>query len=243
MRETGNGPSTAAEGEAAARARVDALFARFNDLTPTDLAHLDLQREEAERRRPQLDAIDEAARASGRTELVRKARDEARRFVLSRFDEAAMSPTWLGPAWGVSTGGVEDRVAIVEAIADAAAATVVADIVAPDVVHALAADAEHLLGFADGEAFEGALIRGIEPPPPDLDDPPGRTIVVYGGAVIGGLIVAVAGALLVAPAVGVAGGAVFAMIVVAQGRRDPAERRARAGRPPSEDRAPGTTEG
>ena len=228
MSDDGDRPNTGPDGEAAARARVDALFERFNDLTPTDLAHIGLRRQGNEHRQVQLDYVEQAARASGRSVLLGQARDEARRVVFHRFDEAAMSPTWLGPAWGVSTGGVEDRVAIVEAIADSAAAAVVADLVAPDVVQALSTDAEHLLGLADGEAFEGAMSRGIEPPAPDLEDPPGRTLVVYGGAVIGGLLVAVAGAVLVAPAVGVAGGAVFAMIVIAQGRRAPGERPPRA---------------
>lgn len=228
MRDEGDRPNTGPAGEAAARARVDALFERFNDLTPTDLAHIGLVRQDDEQRRLQLEAVEQAARASGRSVLLGQARDEARAVVFHRFDEAAMSPTWLGPAWGVSTGGVEDRVAIVEALSDSAAAAVVADLVGPDVVRALSTDAEHLLGFADGEAFEGAMSRGIEPPPPDLEDPPGRALVVYGGAAIGGILVAVAGAVLVAPAIGIAGGAVFALIVIAQGRRAPDERPPRA---------------
>ena len=230
MGNEGDRPNTGPDGEAAARARVDALFERFNDLTPTDLAHIGLRRRDDEHRRLQLERVEQAARASGRSVLLGEARAEAQRFVFHRFDEAAMSPTWLGPGWGVSTGGVEDRVAIVAAITDSAAAAVVADLVEPDLVRALSTDAENLLGFADGEAYEGAMSRGIEPPPPDLDDPPGRRAVVYGGAVIGGLLVAVAGAVLVAPAVGAAGGAVFAMIVIAQGRRAPGDRPPRASR-------------
>lgn len=228
MSDEGQRPSSGPAGEAAARKRVDALFERFNDLTPTDLAHIGLRRQDDVQRQAQLEAVEKAARDSGRTVLLGQARDEARSVVFHRFDEAAMSPTWLGPAWGVSTGGVEDRVAIVEAISDSAAAAVVADLVPADVVRALTTDAEHLLGFADGEAFEGAMSRGIEPPAPDLEDPPLRGLVVYGGAFIGGVLVAIAGAVLVAPAVGIAGGAVFALIVIAQGRRDPSERPPRA---------------
>jgi hypothetical protein len=220
----GGRPDTGPEGEAEARARVDALFTRVNDLTPTDLAHIGLRRGDPEERRSALDAVDEAARASGRGVLVGEAREEAKQVVLHRFDEAAMSPTWLGPAWGVSTGTAEDRVAILGALSDAAAAAVVADLVAPEVVEALSVDAEHVLGLADGEAFEGAMSRGIEPPPPGADDPPGRTAVVYGGAIIGGLLVAVSGAILVATPIGIAGGLVFALVVLAQGRRPPGER-------------------
>jgi len=50
-------------------------------------------------------------------------------------------------------------------------------------------------------------------------DAPGRRVVVYGGALVGGLLVALAGAVLVAPPVGIAGGVVFGLAVIAQGRR------------------------
>lgn len=224
MSDEGRVPVTGPEGENEARARVDALFQRFNDLTPADLARLGLQRAEPERRAALLERVEAAARATDRGVLLGQARAEARQVVLRRFDEAAMSPTWVGPAWGVSTGTTGDRVAIVEALSDAVAAAVVEDLVAPEVAEGLSIDAEHVLGLADGEAFEGALSRGIEPPPADLPDPPGRTAVVYGGALIGGVVVAVAGAILVATPVGIAGGLVFALIVIAQGRRGPGER-------------------
>jgi len=76
-----------------------------------------------------------------------------------------------------------------------------------------------------GPSFDAELSRSFEPPQaPDVDDPPGRGFVVYGGAIIGGLLVVLAGIVLVTPPIGVAGGLVFAIIVIAQGRRGPGER-------------------
>lgn len=62
------------------------------------------------------------------------------------------------------------------------------------------------------------------------DAPPGRTAVVYGGALIGGLLVFAAGSLLVGPPVGLAGWAVFAAVVIAGDRRGPTRRRRRSSR-------------
>jgi hypothetical protein len=71
----------------------------------------------------------------------------------------------------------------------------------------------------------GGLGSAVEPPrAPDLGDPPGRTAVVYGGALIGGLLVFLAGVVLVSPLIGAAGGVVFATIVIVQGRRPRGER-------------------
>jgi hypothetical protein len=219
-----HGRSADVDAEAAARARVDALFERFNVLTPADLGHIGLQRADPELRRSLIDTVEAAARDADRSVLLGDARREARDVVLRRYDEATLNPTWVGLNWGLSQGTTRDRVAIVEAVSDAAAAAVVADLVPSDVTAQLSIDAEHVLGLADGDAYEGALSRAIDPPAADLDDPPGRTAVVYGGALIGGLIVAVAGAVLVALPMGVAGGLVFGLIVLAQGRRAASER-------------------
>jgi hypothetical protein len=223
-------PDIGPDGEDVARSRVDALFERFNTLTPVELAHIGLLRDDTDRR-ARLDAVEAAARASNRSVLLGEARAEARDVVLRRYSEGTLNPTWIALNWGVSEGTTADRVAIVEALSDAAAAAVVADLLAPAVVEALSIDAEHILGMASGDAYEGALGRAIEPPAADLEDPPGRKAVVYGGALIGGLLVAIAGAELVALPVGVAGGLVFALIVIAQGRRGPSERPPRSGEP------------
>lgn len=216
---------TGPDGEAEARARVDALFERFNNLTPAELAHVGLQRQDPEHHRSRMAAVEAAAEASGRGALLGEARAEAREVVLRRYGEGTLNPTWAGLNWAISGGPAEDRAAVVVALADAASAAVVEDLVAPEIADALSIDADHVLGLATGAAYEGALSRHIDPPPaPDLDDPPGRKFVVYGGSVIGGFLVFLAGVVLVTPLIGLAGGLVFAMIVIVQGRRPPSER-------------------
>ena len=224
MREGDGRPDTGPAGEAAARARVDALFERFNRLTPAELAHIGLGREDPERHRARMEAVEAAAEASGRSVLLGEARAEAREIVLRRYGEGLLNPTWAGLNWAVSGGPAADRAAVSLALSDAASASVVEDLLEPDALDALSIDAEHVLALASGDAYEGALARAIEPPAPDLADPPGRTAVVYGGALIGGLLVFLAGEVLVSPLLGIAGGLVFAMIVIAQGRRAPGER-------------------
>ncbi len=147
--------------EGRARARVDALFRRLDRLTPDELARIGLHRPPDEMREALLDAIDAAAAATGRETLVVEARDEAREVVLGRYAEGSLHPTWVALNWGLSQGTVEDRVAIVEALADAAAAAVVADVLDPDVLAGLALDAEHVLALAAGNASEGSLARGL----------------------------------------------------------------------------------
>jgi hypothetical protein len=224
MSDEGDRPDTGPDGENAARMRLDALFERFNNLTPTELAHIGLQTQDIDHHRDRMAAVEAAAEASGRSVLLGEARTEARELALRRYGEGTLNPTWVGLNWGLSGGAAEDRASISVALSDAAAAAVVEDLVSPEITDALSVDAEHVLGMASGDAYEGALARAIDPPAPDLDDPPGRTAVVYGGALIGGLLVCLAGATLVATPVGVAGGIVFAMIVIAQGRRGPGER-------------------
>ena len=220
----GHAPDTGPEGENAARVRVDALFERFNGVTPADLAHIGLQQQDEDRHRRRMEAVEAAAESSGRSVLLGEARTQARELVLGRYGEGTLNPTWVGLNWGVAGGSAADRVAISVALSDAASAAVVEDLVPPEVTEALSIDAEHVLRLASGDAYEGALARAIEPPAADLEDPPGRTAVVYGGAVIGGILVFLAGVMLVTPLIGLAGGLVFAMIVVAQGRRGPGER-------------------
>ena len=224
MSDEGDRPDTGPEGENAARMRVDALFERFNSLTPPELAHIGLQRQDPEHHRDRMAAVEAAAEASGRSVLLGEARNEAREIALRRYGEGTLNPTWIALNWSLSGGAAEDRASIAVALSDAVSAAVVEDLVAHEIADALSIDAEHVLGMASGDAYEGALARAIEPAAPDLEDPPGRTAVVYGGAVIGGVLVYLAGMTLVTPLIGVAGGLVFAMIVIAQGRRGPSER-------------------
>jgi hypothetical protein len=68
---------------------------------------------------------------------------------------------------------VEDRVAIVETLADAAAAAVVEDALDPEVAAALALDAQAVLGLAAGVVSEGSVAHAIgRSSDPDLGPSP-----------------------------------------------------------------------
>jgi hypothetical protein len=222
-----HGRDDAAHGDARARVRLEALFEGFDRLTPDELARIGLRRDHGQARRSQLDAVEAAAAAHGRTALLEEARTSARDTVLNRYSAGGLHPTWVGLNWGLSQGRIEDRVAIVEALEDAAAVAVVADVVDPDVADALSLDAEHLVGLAAGEANEGALSRAVEPPPAGYHDTAGRKVAVGTGAfavAMAGLAVSLVatgiGVTLEASiGLGVASGVVAAGIVFALARR------------------------
>jgi hypothetical protein len=157
------------DGEAAARARLEALFSTFDRLTPDDLARVGLRRADDEELEELLDAVDAAAGSVGRQRLVDEARERAREAVLRRYADGTLHATWVALNWGISQGTTEDRVAIVEALADAAAVAVVEDVLDPEVAAALALDAQQVLGLATGSASDGALARALsDPEDPDL---------------------------------------------------------------------------
>lgn len=210
--------------EAAARERLEHLFEGFDRLTPDELGRIGLRPQDEEARERLLDAVDEAATRTGLTELVDEARELARETVLRRYAAGTLHPTWIALNWGVSQGTVEDRVAIVEALADAAAATVLEDALDPEIAAALALDAEHLVGLAAGSASDGALARVTQRP----DDPElgqsrtGRwariALVVF---VVSGSMVGL-GVAMGLPEI-VAGAIIIGLIIVALNR--PPERR------------------
>ncbi len=210
--------------EAAARARLEALFATFNGLTPDELGHIGLSRNDGQARAELLATVEAAARRADRSVLLGEARSRAAEMVMGRYSEGSLHPTWVGLNWGLSQGTIGDRVAIVEALADAAAAAVVEDLVDRSVVDALELDAGHVMGLSGGEASEGALAHAVEPPPPGFRDTPGRRIAMVVGAIMVGALVFVVGAVLVDPLVGLAGGIVVAGIEIALARRDPGDR-------------------
>lgn len=208
-------------GEAEARGRLEALFADFDRLTPFELERIGLRRPDAEAREPLLHAVAEAARATDRTVLLGEARAGARDAVLRRYSEGGMHPTWVGLNWGISQGTVEDRVAIVEALEDAAAVAVVQDVVDAEVAGALALDAALVVDMAAGEVSEGAFGRQVMPPAAGLHDTRGRWAAVTTGAVVLGAVGYGIAAFAVGTAAGLAVGIVAVGIVLALARRGP----------------------
>jgi hypothetical protein len=182
------------EGLRAARNRVAALFDQLNSLTPDELGRIGLLRPAAERE-TLIAAVDAAAAATGRAQLVAEARHEAGDIVLRRYADSTFRPTWIALNWSLSGGTVEDRVAVAQAVADAAAVAAVADVLDAEVADALAADARHVVGLAGGSASDGALVRGLRPAadPTMRRSPRGQRVLLAGAAitvaltVIGGL--------------------------------------------------------
>jgi hypothetical protein len=152
-------------GDDGARARLDALFDAFDRLTPDELARIGLVRADPFERQALHSTVTAAARSGGRSALLSEANEAARDAVLRRYAAGGLRPTWLGLNWGVSQGTTNDRVAIVEALEDAAAAAVVEDLVDPAVVDALSIDADRLLRLPIGDASEGSLDRALRPSP------------------------------------------------------------------------------
>lgn len=175
------------DGDAVTRARVEALFATFDRLTPDELGHIGYRMATDEEKEPLLAAVDEAALRTGRVALVDEARERAREAVMRRYADGTLRPTFAGLNWGLSGGTVEDRVAIAETLADAAAAAVVADALDPEVAAALALDAESVVGMSAGEVSEGSIAHAIgRPADPDLGPSPAahRVRVVVAALVV-----------------------------------------------------------
>jgi hypothetical protein len=214
-------PTPVPGGDAAARARLEELFTSFDRLTPFELERVGLRRRDEAARAALLRDVVQAADAAGRTVLLEEARTRARDTVFRRYDAGGLHPTWGGLNWGISQGTIEDRVAIVEALEDAAAAAVVADLVTPDVVEALTLDAGLVVDMASGEASEGALARQTAPPAAGLRDTRGRWVVA--GAAMGGLMGFGLGAAIGGILGGLTGAAVAAGIVVLAVRRRPGD--------------------
>jgi hypothetical protein len=217
-------PSANPDADKAALERVERLFAEFDRLTPDELGRIGLLAADEDERERLLEAVDEAAARTGRTALVDQVRLLARETVLRRYATGTLHQTWIALNWGVSQGTIEDRVAIVEALTDAAAAAVVEDALDPEIAAALALDAQHVLGLAAGSASDGSLARVIQRP----DDPelgPSKTgqwarialvVLVVSGTIVG------LGVGLGVPEI-VAGAVIVGMVVVTVNR--PADRR------------------
>lgn len=226
-------PRSAPAGELEARGRLETLFARFDRLTPFELERIGLRRRDDEAREALLHTVADAARSADRTLLLNEARAQARDTVLRRYRDGGLHPTWVGLNWGISQGTIENRVAIVEALEDAAAATVVADLVEPELVDALALDADRIMDMAAGEVSEGSLAHAVAPPAAGLRDSRGRRIAVWVGALVVGSLVFGMVEVVFGSSAGtdaglggaVAAAVVSAGIVVALARRDPGDAR------------------
>ena len=163
--------------------------------------------------------VESAARQADRAVLLGEARSRARDTVLQRYAAGMLHPTWVALNWGISQGTTEDRVAIIEALEDAAAAAVVEDLVDPEVAEALALDAGQILRMAAGDVSEGSLAHVLTPPAEGLHDTRMRWVgVCLAALVLGSTALGIGASIGTVPA-GVAAGIVAAGIVVTLARR------------------------
>jgi hypothetical protein len=154
--------SGASVDEAAARARLEALFGRIDRLIPDDLAHVGLAADAHAARDGSRAVAEAAVGAAGLGELAREARRTARDRLLERWSGGQYRPTWVGALnWGVSTGRAADRAEVIDAIEDAALAAVAEGLVPDDVVVGLASDAEAVLALAIGGPAEESLATAV----------------------------------------------------------------------------------
>jgi hypothetical protein len=113
----------------AARKRVEAFLAAVERTSVDDLQMVALPPPDPTARTDRLDTVVAAAAAAGRTSLLTEARSRTRALILGAFGRRTYDPTWFGLNWGRSLGRSTDRAALLAAADDAAAGTVVEDLI------------------------------------------------------------------------------------------------------------------
>ncbi len=148
-------------GEAAARARVEVVFAAVDGLSPQLLAQAVIGRTDPDERDRLLDVLEEAVTRSGREELL-----DAARGPVNRVLQAKVADSILGAAYGAmvaSSGPVDDRVAVFQAIDDAVCVAVAEDLLELDDARVLSDPGRAFLGLPPvGDGAEPARAPGRE---------------------------------------------------------------------------------
>jgi hypothetical protein len=139
-----------------ARARLDAFLDRLLHLSIEDLRLVALPPPDPEQRAELLAAVDRAARATNRSDLVELARTKVGVQLDEAFDRHGYDATWVGLNWGVSLGPTRDRVALGLAAQDAAVAAVLQDALPEDVL----ADLTEPFDLAAGMAGSTTTLSG-----------------------------------------------------------------------------------
>ena len=113
------------------------------------------------------DTAMEAAMMHGRQALLEQARDEATAWVLQAFAQRGYSGTWVATDVAVSVARPRDRAAVAMALADAATADVIEDLVDADTVHTLRSNWEVLdesSAIPEAGALSGLTSALVGPP-------------------------------------------------------------------------------
>lgn len=117
----------AGDGRDAARRPAAAVLLTFDSLSSDDLTRIALPPTDDDIRAARSQA-EQASRRAGREVDLAAVRAEAAELVLRRFGATQFDPTFLGLNWGRSQGPTDQRVAVAEAIADAASAELLDDV-------------------------------------------------------------------------------------------------------------------
>lgn len=152
----------AAPGEAAARERVGKISTRLDELGWSTV-QLMIPRRDADEREAALAELEAAADRHGRGELLDEARDAVRDALFVGAERVV--PTAAYATNPISTGRVEDRVAIFAAIEDAVAVAVTEDLLDAETAAILANPGRRILGL---RPLATATCAALEP---RRDDP------------------------------------------------------------------------
>jgi len=153
-----------APGELAARARVEALFARIDQLGP-DMLLLPVPGFDLEARDIALDELEDLADRRGRGALLDEARRRVRDGLPART--VARHPGYPVGESLVASGTVEDQVARMLAIEAAVSVAVVEDVLDPGTIAFLSAPGRRLLRLAPLDPPEGPDERADDAPAPE----------------------------------------------------------------------------
>jgi hypothetical protein len=133
-----------APGERAARARVEALFERIDEIGPA-IRFLPVPRLDLVAREALLADVEGLADRNGRGALLDEARERLRDGLL-RLAGTRLQPGWIGQPIA-STGTIEDQIARQMAIEDAVTVAVVEDLLDDDTIGALSSPGKRMLGM------------------------------------------------------------------------------------------------
>jgi hypothetical protein len=155
--------------EAAARTRVEGVFAAVDRVGPDRLDRYAVPLQDPAERAEQLDRLEARAEEAGRTELLDEARDALERELMERWT------SHLRLAYGAEstmTGRAEDRAAAVTALRDLVAVAVMRDRLEPADAEALAERGMWLLDVGSLDGFTAVRPDVPDPRPgaPTLED-------------------------------------------------------------------------
>ncbi|MEA2518699.1 MAG: hypothetical protein QOF49_779 [Chloroflexota bacterium] len=140
--------------------RLGPFLERLSRLSVDDLAIIALPEPDAATRLELLQRALDAAERAGRGAESRAAPGRARDQLLDAFARRAYEPTWFGPNWSRSLGRADDRARLLVAVADAAVAESVADLIDEDDVTALRGPFEIVASMSGAAASSNPRVNG-----------------------------------------------------------------------------------